>query len=149
MLNSPYILVLFASRNGSTKSLAESISRGIRQCPGMDVCFRTVPSIEQIKKGQDKCAETGAAFVTVEEFAGASALALGSPTQFGNMSSSLQYFLEQTTSLWFKGALVDKPVAVFTSTASLHGGQETTLINMLTPLSVSYTHLTLPTKRIV
>ena len=101
--------------------------------PGVEAHLRTVPSVEQIVNGVDS-AEDGAPFVTVEEFAQASGLALGSSTRFGNMAASMQIFLEKTTGLWFNGALVDKPVSVFTTSSSMHGGQETTLTNMMTPL---------------
>ena len=129
----PYILVLYASTTGHTKRLAEIIQRGIRMVPGVDVHLRTVPSVDQLLAGVES-PEAGAPFVTVEELAGASGLALGSSTRFGNMAASLQIFLEKTSGLWFKGLLVDKPVSVFTASSSMHGGQETTLMNMITPL---------------
>lgn len=129
----PYILVLYASTTGHTKRLAEIVQRGIRMVPGVDVCLRTVPSVEQLLGGVES-PEVGAPFVTVDELAGASGLALGSSTRFGNMAASIQIFLEKTSGLWFKGALVDKPVSVFTASSSMHGGQETTLMNMITPL---------------
>ena len=132
-MTEPYILVLYASTTGHTKRLAEIIQRGVRMVSGMDACLRTVPSIEEMVAGKEH-SEDGAPFVTVEELEAASGLALGSSTRFGNMAASLQAFLEKTSGLWFKGAMVDKPVSVFTASSSMHGGQETTLMNMITPL---------------
>lgn len=126
-MDSPYILVLFSSNTGSTHKLARSIARGVNACRGIEARLRTVPDLE----GENP--ESAVAYATVADLAGASGLALGSPTHFGNMGSSLQAFLEKTTGLWFKGGLVNKPLAVFTSSSSMHGGQETTLINMMTP----------------
>lgn len=131
-MSTPYILVLFASKTGSTHALAKSIVRGINAIGGVEARLRTVPTIDQIHN-QTPAPERGPAYATVEDLANASGVALGSPTQFSNMTSGLQYYLEQTSSLWMNGALVNKPLAVFTSSSSLHGGQETTLMNMMTP----------------
>ena len=128
----PYILILFASKTGSTHAIAKSIMRGVNTVEGMEARLRTVPTFEQLQEQVD-VPKSGPAFVTPEDLADASGVVLGSPTHFSNMASGLQYFLEQTSGLWFSGALVDKPLAVFTSSSSLHGGQETTLMNMITP----------------
>lgn len=132
IMSTPYILVLFASKTGSTHALAKSIMRGINAIGGIEARLRTVPTIDQLRE-QTPAPERGPAFATVDDLAGASGLALGSPTQFSNITSGLQYYLEQTSALWMNGALVNKPLAVFTSSSSLHGGQETTLMNMITP----------------
>lgn len=113
--------------------MAEILQRGVMMVSGIDVYLRTVPSVIQIKEGV-KENNHGAPFATLEELAGACGLAVGSPTHFSNMASGLQYFLEQTSAIWYQGGMVDKPFTVFTSTGSMHGGQETTLINMMTPL---------------
>ena len=131
-MQSPYILILFASKTGSTHTLAKSIMRGVNSVSGIEARIRTVPTLDQLINKVD-VAESGPAFATPQDLAEASGLALGSPTHFSNMTSSLQYFLEQTSGLWVSGALVNKPLAVFTSSSSLHGGQETTLMNMITP----------------
>ena len=129
----PYILVVFSSVTGATSSLAHSIARGVNMCTGMSARIRTVPSVDDlINTGKQK--KQTVAFATTEDLADCSGLAIGSPTHFGNMTSGLQYWLEKTSGLWFSGALVNKPAAVFTSSASQHGGQETTLMNMMNPL---------------
>lgn len=135
-LENPYILIVFESLTGSSKSLAHSIARGVRQCEGMEAKIRTVPSIQERlnPEANSKHESHGVAHVTPEELVGCHGLAIGSPTHFGNMASGLQYWMEQTTSLWFSGGLVNKPASVFCASASLHGGQETTLMNMITPL---------------
>ncbi len=131
-MKEPYILILFASKSGSTHHLARSLMRGVNSVAGMQARLRTVPTVEQIIN-KVEVPEGGAAFVSVDDLKGASGVALGSPTHFSNMSSGLQYFLEQTSTLWMQGSLVDKPLGVFTSSSSMHGGQETTLMNMITP----------------
>jgi len=132
-MKNPYILILYASTTGNTKKMAEIISRGVLMVPGVDVCMRTVPTVNELIKGVEE-SEKGAVFATVSELEGAGGLAVGSPTRFGNMASGLQYFLEQTSAVWFKGGMVGKPFSVFTSSGSMHGGQETTLMNMAVPL---------------
>jgi NAD(P)H dehydrogenase (quinone) len=133
MMNKPYILVVFSSTSGATEQLAHSIARGVNMCSGMTAKIRTVPSVDDLIN-TDQAKTQNVAYATSDDLANCSGLAIGSPTHFGNMSSGLQHWLEKTTGLWFSGGLVNKPACVFTASASLHGGQETTLINMLTPL---------------
>nr|WP_314489938.1 NAD(P)H:quinone oxidoreductase [uncultured Pseudomonas sp.] len=133
-MNTPYILVLYYSRNGSTTEMARHIARGIEQA-GMEARLRTVPAIstECEAVAPDIPAE-GAVYASLDDLKHCSGLVLGSPTRFGNMAAPLKYFLDGTSNLWLTGALVGKPAGVFTSTASLHGGQETTLLSMMMPL---------------
>lgn len=130
-----YILVLYYSRYGAVKQMAQHIARGIESVTGMEARIRTVPPVSpQTEASLPEVPETGAPYVTMTELSECSGLALGSPTRFGNMAAPLKYFLDQTSSLWLTGKLVDKPAVVFTSTASLHGGQEATLLSMMLPL---------------
>ena len=133
-MSTPYILELYYSRNGSTTEMARHIARGIEQA-GMEARLRTVPAIstECEAVAADIPAE-GAVYASLDDLKHCSGLALGSPTRFGNMAAPLKYFLDGTSNLWLTGALVGKPAGVFTSTASLHGGQETTLLSMMMPL---------------
>jgi NAD(P)H dehydrogenase (quinone) len=133
-VTAPYILVLFYSRNGSTSEMARQIGRGI-EAGGMEARLRTVPAIStECEAVAPSIPESGALYATLDDLKNCSGLALGSPTRFGNMAAPLKYFLDGTSNLWLTGALVGKPASVFTSTASLHGGQETTLMSMLLPL---------------
>lgn len=130
-----YILVLYYSRGGSVKDLAKHIARGVDSVDGIEAKIRTVPEISSVIEASDKkVPDSGAPFVTMDDFKDCSGIALGSPTRFGNMAAPLKYFLDQTTSLWFSGALINKPACVFTSTGSMHGGQESTLLTMMLPL---------------
>jgi NAD(P)H dehydrogenase (quinone) len=122
------ILVLYYSVGGSVKRMADLIASGIERVPGAEARVRTVP---RISDPQDKAGPPYAELRDLEECAG---LALGSPTRFGNMAAPLKQFLDGTSLLWQRGALAGKPACVFTSTASLHGGQETTLLSMMLPL---------------
>ena len=133
-MGKPYILVVYCSEMGSTHNLAQSIARGVRAHSGIEARVRVVPSIQAVKSGDKAESDQGIAYVTEDDLANCAGLAVGSPTHFGNMASALQYWLEGTTSLWYAGAMIDKPASVFTSSASMHGGQETTLMNMMTPL---------------
>lgn len=129
------ILVLYYSRYGSVKKMAQYIARGIESVPNVEACIRTVPSVSPTSEATEpSIPESGAPFVTLEDLKLCDGLALGSPTRFGNMAAPMKYFLDTTSSLWLSGALVNKPAAVFSSTASLHGGQETTLLSMMLPL---------------
>jgi NAD(P)H dehydrogenase (quinone) len=130
-----YILVLYYSRYGSVKQMAQYIARGIESIPGMEAKIRTVPEVSpNTAASQPPVPNEGAPYVTLDDLKDCSGLALGSPTRFGNMAAPLKYFLDQASSLWLSGNLVNKPAAVFSSTSSLHGGQETTLISMMLPL---------------
>lgn len=129
------ILVLYFSRNGSTAEMANLIARGVESVVGVEAVIRTVPDVSAVcEKTADSIPAQGAIYATLEELKSCDGLALGSPTHFGNMAAPLKYFLDQTTSIWFSGALVGKPAGVFTSTGSLHGGQESTLLSMMLPL---------------
>lgn len=129
------ILVLYYSRHGTTKQLANYIGRGIEKVPQVHAKLRTVPQVSTVcEKTADDIPETGDIYAQVEDFESCSGLILGSPSYFGNMSSSLKYFIDSSSSQWLSGALVGKPGAVFTSGSGIHGGQETTLISMMLPL---------------
>lgn len=134
-MKEPYILVLYYSRNGSTAHLAQYIARGIERIDGIQARIRTVPSVSATCEAVDKpIPDEGAPYVQLDDLAHCSGLALGSPTRFGNMAAPLKYFLDTTSSLWLSGALANKPACVFSSTSSMHGGQESTLLSMMTPL---------------
>lgn len=129
------VLVLYYSRHGATAEMARRIARGIGQIEGMQAMLRTVPEISSVcEASEDTIPDSGDPYVSIDELRDCVGLALGSPTRFGNMAAALKYFIDSTSSLWLSGALVGKPAAVFTSTSSLHGGQETTLMSMMLPL---------------
>jgi NAD(P)H dehydrogenase (quinone) len=129
------ILVLYYSHYGAVRQMAQLIARGIGQVPGATARIRTVPPVSAVCEAVEQAVpDSGAPYAELKDLEECSGLALGSPTRFGNMAASLKYFLDSTSGLWLKGALSGKPAAVFTSTSSLHGGQETTLISMLLPL---------------
>ena len=129
-----FILVLYYSRHGSVKQMAQHIARGIESA-GMEAKIRTVPPVSPTTHATDPLIpESGAPYATLSDLKECAGLALGSPTRFGNMAAPMKYFLDQTSSLWLSGHLVDKPAVVFSSTSSLHGGQESTLLSMMLPL---------------
>lgn len=129
------ILVLYYSRGGATQKMAEYIAQGIESVPGMQARIRTVPPVSPTTEATDKpMPEQGPPYVTHDDLIECAGLALGSPTRFGNMAAPMKYFWDTTSGLWLSGKLVNKPAAVFTSTASMHGGQETTLLSMMIPL---------------
>ena len=129
------VLVLYYSRHGATAEMARRIARGIGEVEGMQAMLRTVPEVSTVCEAtEDDIPESGDPYVTIDDLRDCAGLALGSPTRFGNMAAPLKYFIDSTSSLWLSGALIDKPAAVFTSTSSLHGGQETTLMSMMLPL---------------
>jgi NAD(P)H dehydrogenase (quinone) len=129
------VLVLFYSRHGATADMAKWIARGIESIAGVEAKIRTVPDVsEECEAVSDAIPASGATYVQLEELQTCDALALGSPTRFGNMAAPMKYFLEKTSAQWLSGSLVGKPAGVFTSTSSLHGGQETTLLSMMIPL---------------
>jgi NAD(P)H dehydrogenase (quinone) len=130
-----HILILYYSVHGSVANMAKQMARGIDEVGGIDPLLRTVPKVSSVcEQTQPAVPDSGAPYVTESELASCSGLILGSPTRFGNMASPLKYFLDGTSSLWLNGALAGKPAALFTSTASLHGGQESTLLSMMLPL---------------
>tara|TARA_R110000796_G_scaffold66440_2_gene152821 strand:+ start:42571 stop:43194 length:624 start_codon:yes stop_codon:yes gene_type:complete len=129
-----YVLVLYYSRHGATANMARLIAEGIEKT-GTQARLRTVASVSaDTHASQPAVPEQGAVYCTEDDLRHCSALVLGSPTRFGNMAASLKYFIDGTSSLWLAGSLANKPAAVFTSTASLHGGQESTLLSMQLPL---------------
>lgn len=131
----PYILVLYYSRTGSTAQLANYIARGIETVSGIEARIRTVPPVSATCEAIEKSIpDTGAPYVTLEDLSHCHGLALGSPTRFGNMAAPLKYFIDSTSALWLTGDLVDKPACVFSSSSTMHGGQESTLLTMMLPL---------------
>lgn len=131
----PYILVLYYSRYGATKQLAQYIARGVEAVEGVEAKLRTVPPVSTTCEATEKSLpDEGAPYVSLDDLRYCHGLALGSPTRFGNMAAPLKYFLDGTSGLWLAGDLVNKPAGVFSSTSSLHGGQETTLMSMMLPL---------------
>jgi len=129
------ILVLYFSRHGSTERLARQICRGVESIPGVTAMLRTVPQVSgDCEAMAPPIPDSGPPYATLEDLAGCAGLIIGSPTHFGNMAAPLKYFLDQTSALWLSGTLAGKPAAAFTSTSSLHGGQESTLLTMMLPL---------------
>jgi len=129
------ILVLYYSRHGSTAELARQICRGVESVAGVTARLRTVPAVSTVvETPAAPIPEAGPPYATHEELRNCDGLVLGSPTRFGNMAAPLKFFLDGTSSLWLTGALAGKPAAVFTSTQTMHGGQETTLLSMMLPL---------------
>ncbi|MFL2850721.1 MAG: NAD(P)H:quinone oxidoreductase [Pseudohongiellaceae bacterium] len=130
-----YILVLYCSRNGATEKMAQLIGRGVEETTGIEARIRTVPAVSpNTEATEPPVPESGAIYCTEDDLRNCAGLALGSPTRFGNMASALKHFIDSTGSIWASGALIDKPVGTFTSTASLHGGQEITLLTMAIPM---------------
>ncbi len=131
----PTILVLYYSRHGATRKLAELIAQGIESVPGVDARLRTVPAVSTVTEATEAdIPADGAPYVELQDLADCAGLALGSPTRFGNMAAAMKYFLDGTAAQWLSGTLSGKPAVVFTSTGSLHGGQESTLLTMMIPL---------------
>lgn len=130
------IVVLYYSRDGSTRRMANQIARGVTSIDGCESLVRTVPSIDSANstKNTDASQNTTAPFITKDELRNADGLILGSPTRFGNMAAPLKHFLDSTADIWLAGDLTDKPGAVFTSSSTMHGGQESTLFTMMLPL---------------
>ena len=134
-MNDAYILVLYYSRFGATSKLAENIARGIDSLDGIEARLRTVPAVSITTEATDQAVpDAGAPYATLDDLKNCQGLALGSPTRFGNMAAPMKHFIDSTSGLWMSGNLIGKPAAVFTSTASMHGGQETTLLSMMLPL---------------
>jgi NAD(P)H dehydrogenase (quinone) len=135
VVSMPEILVLYYSRNGSTAELARHVCRGVESVQGAAAKLRTVPLVSAENEVPPKLVpDSGAPYATLDDLRGAAGLVMGSPTRFGNMAAPLKYFLDSTSSLWVSGALAGKPAGVFTSTQTLHGGQEATLLSMMVPL---------------
>jgi NAD(P)H dehydrogenase (quinone) len=129
------VLVLYYSRHGSTAALARQVARGIGAVPDAEAVLRTVPPVSATTRtALPPVPEDGAPYATLEDLRDCDAVALGSPTRFGNMAAPLKHFLDGTGELWLQGALSGKPAGVFTSTSTQHGGQESTLLSMMLPL---------------
>ena len=129
------ILVLYYTQGGSIRRMAELIADGIERVPGATARLRTVPKVAATTSlAEPAIPDSGAPYCELNDLEQCSGLALGSPTRFGNMAAPMKFFLDGTAGLWLSGALAGKPACVFTSTASLHGGQETTLVSMMLPL---------------
>lgn len=127
----PYVLVLYYSRHGATAELAQQIARGIEES-GIEARLRTLPSLNAAPNSDQD--DRGILYCSLDDLAGCAGLALGSPTRFGQAASPVHQFFERTSALWLSGKLIDKPAAVFTSSSTLHGGQESTLLGMMLPL---------------
>ena len=129
------ILVLYYSHHGAVKEMAQLVARGIEQVAGVTARMRTVPRVSSVAEATAPAVpDSGAPYAELKDLEECSGLALGSPTRFGNMAAPMKYFWDGTGGLWIKGTLAGKPAAVFTSTSSMHGGQETTLTSMMLPL---------------
>ncbi len=129
-----YVLVLYYSRYGNTRAMAEHIARGV-ELGGLEGRVRTVPAVSpNCEASEPDIPVEGSIYCSEDDLSRCAGLVLGSPTRFGNMASPLKYFLDTTGDIWLNGNLIGKPAAVFTSTGSLHGGQETTLLSMMLPL---------------
>jgi NAD(P)H dehydrogenase (quinone) len=129
------ILVLYYSHHGAVRQMAQIVARGIEQVPGATARLRTVPRVSSSAESVPRAVpDSGAPYVELSDLVECAGLALGSPTRFGNMAAALKYFWDSTSQLWLNGALAGKPAGVFTSTSTMHGGQETTLLSMMLPL---------------
>ncbi len=135
MITDKEILVLYYSQHGATRQMAQFIARGIEQVAGVRARVRTVPKVSTVCEAIDPAIpETGAPYAELLDLEECIGLALGSPTRFGNMAAAMKHFWDGTSSLWLKHALAGKPAALFTSSSSMHGGQESTLLSMMLPL---------------
>ena len=131
----PYILVLYYSRGGTTAKMAQAIAQGVEAVTGIEARLRTVPAVSaNCEATEDSIPSSGAIYCSEDDLKNCAGLVMGSPTRFGNMAAPLKYFIDSTSNLWMTGKLVNKPAGVFTATSSLHGGQETTLMSMALPL---------------
>lgn len=148
------ILIVYYSNHGSTAEMARYIARGVEEVDGQSAILRTVPAVSaECEAIAAEIPEKGPPYATLQDLRDCGGLIIGSPTHFGNMAAPLKYFLDQTSPLWLSGVLVGKPAAVFTASASLHGGQESTLLSMMLPLlhhgmlvtGIPYTETTLLT----
>lgn len=130
----PYVLILYYSRHGATRQMAEQIARGVSQ-HGLEARVRTVPAVSAVIEAvENTIPDEGHLYCSEDDLRYCSGLVLGSPTRFGNMAAAMKNFIDSTSNLWLSGSLIDKPAAVFTSSSSLHGGQESTLLSMQLPL---------------
>nr|WP_277602528.1 NAD(P)H:quinone oxidoreductase [Parahaliea mediterranea] len=128
-------MVLYYSRHSAVAEMARQVARGVALVAGVEARLRTVPAVSATtEQSEDEIPADGPLYCELDDLRHCAGLVLGSPTRFGNMAAPLKYFLDQTSGLWLSGAMIDKPAAVFTSTSSLHGGQESTLLSMMLPL---------------
>ena len=131
----PEVLVLYYSQHGAVRQMAQLVARGVEQVDGVAARVRTVPRVSAVSEATESAVpDSGAPYAELKDLEECIAVAVGSPTRFGNMAAAMKYFWDSSGSLWLKGALAGKPAAVFTSTSSMHGGQETTLTSMMLPL---------------
>lgn len=129
------VLVLYYSQGGTTAEMANVIARGVEEIDGMQARVRTVPHVSPVSEATEpQVPDEGAPYASLQDLKECDGLVIGSPTHFGNMAAALKYFIDSTGPLWMSKALVNKPAAVFTATASMHGGQESTLLTMMLPL---------------
>lgn len=129
------ILVLYYSQKGAVEALAQSLARGIDGVPGAEAILRTVPRVSTVCEATEPDVPvSGAPYVSLQDLNDCAGLALGSPVRFGNMAAPMKYFWDSTIATWLSGELIGKPAAVFTSSGSLHGGNESTLLSMMLPL---------------
>ena len=136
-MSKPYVLILYYSRHGAVKQMAELIARGVEAANNgkIEAKIRTVPAVSTNTEATEKVIpDSGDLYCSEEDLKNCSGLILGSPTRFGNMAAAMKYFLDGTASTWINGDLIGKPAGVFTSTSSMHGGQESTLLTMMLPL---------------
>ncbi|HEY9034484.1 MAG TPA: NAD(P)H:quinone oxidoreductase [Pseudomonadales bacterium] len=134
-MTEPYILILYYSRHGAVAAMAAELARGVQSVTGIEARLRTVPPVSSDTEAVlDAIPADGPLYCSEDDLRHCSGLLLGSPTRFGNMAAPLKYFLDQSSGIWLSGELIGKPAAVFTSTSSLHGGQESTLLSMMLPL---------------
>lgn len=134
-MSGPYILVLYYSRHGAVADMARQVARGVATVTGLEARLRTVPAVSaDCEPSVAEIPDDGPLYCELDDLRDCAGLVLGSPTRFGNMAAPLKYFLDGSSGLWLSGAMIDKPAAVFTSTSSLHGGQESTLLSMMLPL---------------
>lgn len=131
----PYILILYYSRYGATGEMARQVARGVEEITGTEARLRTVPPVSAVcEASEDSVPAEGAPYADLDDLRNCAGLAVGSPTRYGNMAAAMKYYFDGTSPLWMAGTLIGKPAGVFTSTSSLHGGQETTLLSMMLPL---------------
>jgi len=129
------VLILYYTRHGATAEMARQAARGVEEVPGMQARLRTVPPVSTVCEATEPgIPDSGAPYVGEQDLVECDGLLLGSPTRFGNMAAPMKYFLDTTSRLWMSGSMIGKPAGVFTSTSSLHGGQEATLLSMMLPL---------------
>ncbi len=130
-----YVLILYYSHTGSTAKMAQQIARGVETVSGIEARLRSVPAVSTLCEAtEENIPDGGAPYATLDDLRHCAGLLLGSPTRFGNMAAAMKQFIDSSGELWISGSMIGKPAAVFTSTASMHGGQESTLLSMMLPL---------------